>query len=322
MIVKFSVLNEVRENSLDTYDPRLLRDRESMDIKDFTEQLKQLHPDAQAMDILDEDMDEPAEQRHDSCLAYSIDNHIKNVSVSNPTAETFIESLGKYAPDVVKDIESSTRGQSENQVWKVMRYGRLTASNFYRICEAVDRHHCPPSLLKTIMSKYETDVEVPALQWGRRKEEVARDLYTRSCRSIHKKVQVEEKGLYLMNDFPYIGCSVDGIFSCKCHGKKVIEIKCPYALKHMHPKEVALQKGCITVDNKSVVSEKSDYYHQMQGQMGIYGIHTCDLVIYTQKGIHVSQVEFDEAFFNNMLKKISIFFHQYLFKHLLQDVTK
>lgn len=51
----------------------------------------------------------------------------------------------------------------------------------------------------------------------------------------------------------------------------------------MHPREVAIQKGCVIIGNKSLVTEKSEYYHQMQGQMGIYGISCYDLVIYTQK---------------------------------------
>jgi hypothetical protein len=59
-----------------------------------------------------------------------------------------------------------------------------------------------------------------------------------------------------MSDYPFIGCSVDGIISCKCHGKKVFEIKCPFSSRHLHPKEVAVQKGCSIVGNTFVVTEK------------------------------------------------------------------
>jgi hypothetical protein len=242
-------------------------------------------------------------------------------SDGTPTVTTFRERLGQFEIDVVKDIEQHTRGQAQNPAWRAMRYGMLTASNFHRICEAVEKGHCPQSLLKTILSKYKINSSVPSLNWGLKKERVARELYARASRSTHKKVVVEEKGLYVMSDYPFIGCSVDGIISCKCHGKKVFEIKCPFSSRHLHPKEVAVQKGCSIVGNISVVTDKSEYYHQMQGQMGIYGIPCCDLVIYTEKGIHVSHLQFDEKFFCDMIMKMNVFFDQYLFQHLLADVT-
>lgn len=81
------------------------------------------------------------------------------------------------------------------------------------------------------MSKYDTDIHVPALEWRLKKEKVACDLYTRANRYIHKREVVEKRGLYIMSDYSRIGCSVDGIFTCRCHGKKIIEIKCPYSFK-------------------------------------------------------------------------------------------
>lgn len=55
--------------------------------------------------------------------------------------------------------------------------------------------------------------------------------------------------------------------------------------------------------------------------MGIYGISCCDLEIYTEKGIHVSQLDFDEKCFSNIVMKMKEFFDKYLFQHLLSDVT-
>nr|XP_034325261.1 uncharacterized protein LOC105329320 isoform X3 [Crassostrea gigas] len=257
-----------------------------------------------------------------ACLVDDFNECAQTVSGNRtPTAAQFREELGHFTPEVIKDIEHCTRGQAENPTWKAYRYGMLTASYFHRICKAVEKGSCPQSLLKSIMSKYDTDIHVPALEWGLKKEKVACDLYTRANRSVHKRVVVEKRGLYIMSDYPFIGCSVDGIFTCRCHGKKIIEIKCPYSLRHMHPREVAIQKGCVIIGNKSLVTEKSEYYHQMQGQMGIYGISCCDLVIYTEKGIHVSQLDFDEKFFSDIVMKMKEFFDKYLFQHLLADVT-
>lgn len=68
-----------------------------------------------------------------------------------------------------------------------MRYVMLTASDFHRICEKVEKNHCPQSLLKTITSQYNTNLSVPSLDWGLKIEKVARELYARPSRSTHKK---------------------------------------------------------------------------------------------------------------------------------------
>ena len=40
-------------------------------------------------------------------------------------------------------------------------------------------------------------------------------------------------------------------------------------------------------NGKFRLTKESEYYNQVQGQMGIYGYHLADLVIYAKLGIHV-----------------------------------
>lgn len=163
---RYSVLNEEKENILDQYDPRSVDDRNTMDVAMFTKKLVQFQPDTQAIDILEHD---PIHQAAGSenvpgpCLAYSLKEQLENLSSAvsgnrTPTAAQFREELGHFTPEVIKDIEHCTRGQAENPTWKAYRYGMLTASYFHRICKAVEKGSCPQSLLKSIMSKYDTDI--------------------------------------------------------------------------------------------------------------------------------------------------------------------
>lgn len=273
------------------------------------------------MDILhDNDFDEDLDKNNnnqDCCLERSITEQLKSSGAQD--ANEFINHLGQYSLNTVSEIEILTKGQTENLMWKKMRHGMVTASNFKKVCDAVDKNQCFPSLIKTLLSKYADKNDVPALQWGRKKESTARDLYVRVARRIHKKAKIEEQGLYIMQEYPFIGCSVDGIFLCQCHNKKLIEIKCPYATRTLHPKEVSSLKGCNITGSQSVVTRDSEYYHQMQGQMGIYGINQSELIIYTQKGIHVSTLEFDKQFFDNMVMKLKTFFKDIFFQHLRED---
>lgn len=51
----------------------------------------------------------------------------------------------------------------------------------------------------------------------------------------------------------FIGCSVDGLFTCKCHGSTIIEVKCPFSSRDEDPKHVCLKKGCVFNENGEIV---------------------------------------------------------------------
>ncbi|VDI57057.1 Hypothetical predicted protein [Mytilus galloprovincialis] len=44
---------------------------------------------------------------------------------------------------------------------------------------------------------------------------------------------------------PYVGCSVDGLFTCNWHGENIVEVKFPFAGNNLNPMEVAVKKGCV-----------------------------------------------------------------------------
>ena len=174
---------------------------------------------------------------------------------------------------------------------------------------------------KTLLGEYGV-VKSASLTWGTKKEKFARDLYQRAARKKHIGSYIDSRGLRIFQEKPYIGCSVDGLLQCKCKnhdGSKVVEIKCPYSDREKHPKEVALSKGCVQeADGHIRLSENSDYYYQIQGQMGIYNYNFADLVIYTKQGIHVVEdIPFNKPFFDNMIVKLESYFKNILLKHML-----
>jgi len=47
-----------------------------------------------------------------------------------------------------------------------------------------------------------------------------------------------------------VGASPDDIINCKCHGKGVLEIKCPYFFKDQLPEEALEDAGfCLEQEN-------------------------------------------------------------------------
>ena len=279
----------------------------------------------QVLDVLEnpDDLAVNTSDRNISCSDLSIMNYVQaflegkeELVEMDEVKRQFMNGLFKTDEEICK-IELCTSGQNSNPDWHEIRKGMLTASKFKIICRSVDNNKAPPSLIKSIFGEYK-DADVPALNWGRKKEKHAIDLYMGVSRKQHRNPKLKQPGFLVDKKFPFIGCSADGIFSCKCHLTKLVEVKCPYTGRDLHPKEVALTKGCEMVDDKLVLQHDSDYFHQVQGQMGIYGYSKCDLVIYTKNGICVVNVEFDKLFFDSMLKKLTYFFKEHLLMKMFE----
>jgi len=81
------------------------------------------------------------------------------------------------------------------------------------------------SLIKTICYPKAFSFTSKATSWGCQHERQARDLY---IKDHHDGFTVTDSGLVISSHWPYIGASPDGIVECRCHGKGVLEIKCPF----------------------------------------------------------------------------------------------
>ncbi len=45
---------------------------------------------------------------------------------------------------------------------------------------------------------------------------------------LHAGFQLRESGLVVSPDYPFLAASPDRVMTCPCHGKVMIEVKCPY----------------------------------------------------------------------------------------------
>ena len=82
-------------------------------------------------------------------------------------------------------LEQSTRGQSSSILWHEQRIGRITASNMGAVCRCTETRY-PTSLVCKIMQYSTPNAHVPALEWGRSKEDKARKAYQAS---MHTQAQ-------------------------------------------------------------------------------------------------------------------------------------
>ena len=93
-----------------------------------------------------------------------------------------------------------------------------------------------------------------------------------------------------------MGASLDGMQHCKCCGTKLVEVKAIYSKKNLRPSVAAGEK--IIYDQKTLkwrLKKETTWYYQVQCQMAVTKVLEEDLVIYTNKGIPIIPVSFDNT---------------------------
>ena len=123
-------------------------------------------------------------------------------------------------------IELATRGQCENKSWYDFRAGRITASKFKAAC-STDTAKPSKSLLRAICYPEANKLKSAALEWGIAQEKYALRKYMEDVSARHEQFLVEQCGLIINPEFPWMGASPDSMVSCKCCGLGTVEIKCP-----------------------------------------------------------------------------------------------
>lgn len=99
---------------------------------------------------------------------------------------------------------------------------------------------------------------------------------------------------------------------------RLIEIKCPFTLRNCDPHEFekAKKKYASTYlkrsfNNNIYINTEHKYYDQMQMNMGITGIEHCDLVIWSEHGLLIIPVAFDELRWTTLQDKLKEFHWRY-----------
>lgn len=108
------------------------------------------------------------------------------------------------------------------------------------------------TLLSEIMRYNVNDTShIPAIQWGIKHESTALTAFLKEYKKTHNAVEVFTPGLTTHKMFPYIRASPDAVISCACHGAQIIEVKCPFKIRHLRPGQAVAEKKIdyLTVRN-------------------------------------------------------------------------
>jgi len=205
----------------------------------------------------------------------------------------------------VAEIESTTRGQRNNQRWMEERTKRLTSSNFGEVCKSTDRRDMF-KLAKRLMSP--SCATGPAINHGVQYEAVAVSWYEEMY-----GVKTLDSGLFVSKEMPYLAASPDRIVN----NNTLLEVKCPYSAKDQNISELTVPY--LELENKTLsLKQNHNYYYQIQGQLEITGRNMCHLLIFTLADKKVISIPRNPPFIQDMKDKLKSFYHLY-FQNMFVD---
>ena len=116
-------------------------------------------------------------------------------------------------------------------VWSSTNKGRVESRLSHGVLHTDVNN--PSTVLKTICFPDNKELRVPAILWGKDHEKDALKDYEQKMKSLvpHVNCCIQKAGLLIDIDLPFKGASADAVTSCDCHGKRVVEVKCPYSFK-------------------------------------------------------------------------------------------
>ena len=250
----------------------------------------------------------------------------KRTTETDPdVTKTFFESI-EVTCDQVDKIEEASRGQSESEVWKNQRKGRITAS----ICHTVftkyksvvrnptKKQKVSPLVSEIVFGGPPLD-HIEAVKWGREHEKNAREDFVRTISPRHENFTVKTSGLHVCKEFPYIAASPDGIVDCECCGKAVLELKCPYKIKGQNIIESFKETDFLEACNGEIHLKTSHkYFTQIQCQMAVLKMKNCFFSVWTGQGTPFTElIKFDGTFWHEIEQGLVLFYKNYVVKVLL-----
>lgn len=224
--------------------------------------------------------------------------------------QAFLEEAHEwYDENTILDIQRCTIEQSSSEEWHEYRRGMATSTIVHSFktkahkLQTEPRPHNLTGLYKAVTRQ--NHFQSAAMVKGLQKESEAREVYRAIMTADGHDVEIGETGLVIWQHFPLMGCSPDGVVSFRCEccpaRQTLLEIKCPVKVANSFSKD----------------RPKPHYMTQMQVQMGIVGISTCDFFVYESPDVwRLLRVAFDEARFNDCYNAVKSIYAEYLFDAL------
>ena len=240
---------------------------------------------------------------------------------------TIKKIVGSILKDNIFEIERLTQRQNESDCWHKARYARVTASRCHEVMTRMrtlekDEIQNSDNIVKRFL--YPKNVNTKAIEMGHKWEKTAFHKYIMVMkRERHVNLHVASNGMFVSNN-AILGASPDGLISCNCHGKGVLEIKCATKYWNEDPKanNVTVNLPYLCAEGQAL-NKTHKYYSQVQFQMGMTGRKWCHFVVFTVKCLQdevdplIIRVEFDNELFLTLANAVKKFWYEHLLHEMI-----
>uniref|UniRef100_A0A3P8TT64 YqaJ viral recombinase domain-containing protein n=1 Tax=Amphiprion percula TaxID=161767 RepID=A0A3P8TT64_AMPPE len=252
-----------------------------------------------------------------------------------PSPEQFPVGVGEHLDRrVVEQVEVLTRGQRTNPDWFSWRKNRITASVAHRIanCRFVNgKSKTPPASYLAAITGEGPRVQTRAMSWGIDMEaKVIRRYQELKSRALGRPVSVQDCGLFIDAQRPWLAASPDGIVIDSWNGQRLLclEVKCPYKHRDRRVEDACRDDPafCLEVLDEDGqrpggppryrLKSTHSYFTQIQVQLWVSGLQEADLVVFTLKETAVVPVHFDEEIWDQTLSRLAMFYRDAVQPHL------
>ena len=198
----------------------------------------------------------------------------------------------------INNLEKATQLQSKCKLWSIHRAGRITASNF-KSAVRTNPNQPSVSLIKRICYPQQHVFTNSATRWGCEHEATAVDEFFNWFSLDHDDPELLSCGFVISKKFPFLGASPDGIVTCSCHGKYLIEVKCPHRCSNKSLQEAVQESSFYLKDKEGILAldNSHSYYYQVQCQLGVTGMDKGFFIVWTPDKLHIEEIQADQPFF-------------------------
>ncbi|KAE8749231.1 hypothetical protein FOCC_FOCC004138 [Frankliniella occidentalis] len=166
-----------------------------------------------------------------------------------------------------------------------------------------------------------TTGESEGMRYGKTYEPIARNEYHQEQKEKYPDIEIVAGGSNLNTEYPGLSCSHDGWVKINGRVKKVLEIKCPFSLQDVDPhyfdsylKGKRLNSFYLkrNVKGEITLKENTIYYDQVQMELAMTGVSTCDFVVWSKKGLLTIPISFNQSAWDNLHPKLKKFHWEYM----------
>ncbi|XP_060929826.1 uncharacterized protein LOC133003994 [Limanda limanda] len=239
---------------------------------------------------------------------------------------------------VVDEVEVLTRGQRTNPDWFSWRRNRITASVAHSVahCRFVQgKSQAPPTCYLTAITGEGRRVRTRAMSWGVDMEaEAVRRYQEVKSAALGRPVTVQDCGLFVDAQRPWLAASPDGIVRDSLTGQWLLEVKCPYKHRQSRVEDACRDDPgfCLEIqdgDGREAVpcplyhlKTSHSYFTQIQCQLAVTGLRRADLVLFTTKETAIVPVTFDPDMWGETVSRLEMFYRDAVLPHLREKMQR